>query len=480
MGVVAVQAERQRRKTFSRSAPAVCAAIVYTAVVALAVWHHEPWADEAQAWLLARDAGLADLWTRLLHYEGTPGLWQTLLHFAIRLGAPYSALNMLSGGLGAAACCLVLWRAPFPLAFRMALPFTFYLCYQYAVVARSYALLPVLLFGAAILYGRGVRRPGWLTTVLALMAAVSVHGMVLSSSIWLALHLEIARQWRVLSAGERKQVWIAGSCYAAVLVLLALAAWPASDNMFVTRANWSLEHLFDVTGRSVTDAFAGSWVPSLAAIALSLPFLWKGRALSIFVFSFVMLSLVNGIVYSQVWHHGLIFLGWLFAVWIAGLRAKPGWAMLASLAIVIGFQCYWTVRSAAYDWSFPYSGSKAVAAYLRETNIPGGRLYAIGYACVGIEPYFSSNIFADINGGRGPSYWDWSKNNHVNENSEKLATLRPDYVIVGYKGTYEKELWTGEVRQSGYQLVRHFEGNTFWRTAVFEPESFDLYRRPMR
>ena len=35
-------------------------------VLAAAVAHHEPWADEAQSWLLARDAGLVDLWTRLL------------------------------------------------------------------------------------------------------------------------------------------------------------------------------------------------------------------------------------------------------------------------------------------------------------------------------------------------------------------------------------------------------------------------------
>ena len=73
---------------------------------------------------------------------------------------------------------------------------------------------------------------------------------------------------------------------------------------------------------------------------------------------------------------------------------------------------------------------------------------------------------------------DWSVRNHVNEDSGKLASLRPDYVIVGYKGAYERDLWNRQVRDSGYQLVRHFEGNTFWQSAILEPESFDLYRRP--
>lgn len=65
------------------------AASVYALLVALTVHRHEPWADEAQSWLLARDASLTDLWGRLLHYEGTPGLWQTLVHALIRLGLSY-------------------------------------------------------------------------------------------------------------------------------------------------------------------------------------------------------------------------------------------------------------------------------------------------------------------------------------------------------------------------------------------------------
>ena len=60
--------------------PAYAGLTIYTVVLAAAISHHEAWADEAQSWLLARDAGLVELWTRLLHYEGTTGLWQTLLH----------------------------------------------------------------------------------------------------------------------------------------------------------------------------------------------------------------------------------------------------------------------------------------------------------------------------------------------------------------------------------------------------------------
>src|ERR1700683_1182266 len=88
---------------------------VYLVLVAVTIHHHEPWADEAQSWLLARDASLAQLWGHLLHYEGTPGLWQTVLHALIRLGLPSSAYGFVSASLGLAAAYVLLRYAPFPI-----------------------------------------------------------------------------------------------------------------------------------------------------------------------------------------------------------------------------------------------------------------------------------------------------------------------------------------------------------------------------
>ncbi len=81
-----------------RRDPCFAGLALYSLIVAGAIVRHEPWADEAQSWLLARDAGLIELWTRLLHYEGTTGLWQTLLHAAIRAGLPYAGMNVVTRG----------------------------------------------------------------------------------------------------------------------------------------------------------------------------------------------------------------------------------------------------------------------------------------------------------------------------------------------------------------------------------------------
>src|SRR4051812_16341459 len=145
------------------------------ALLAFNIAHHEPWADEAQSWLLARDSNLFELWTKLLCYEGSPGLWHTLLYFCIRLGVPYAGINIVSGVAGFAAVYILLRYAPFPLSVRLLLPFTFFLSYQYAVIARNYVLAPALLFSCAVIYKDGVRRSGIMTVLLCCLAAVNAQ-----------------------------------------------------------------------------------------------------------------------------------------------------------------------------------------------------------------------------------------------------------------------------------------------------------------
>jgi hypothetical protein len=467
MDLLTAEERRVEAARSFRHWPAFAATAAYILISAIAIAHHEPWADEAQSWLLARDAGLWELWTRLLHYEGTTGLWQTLLHLFIRAGLPYSGLDAISGVLGIAAASLVIWRAPFPLSVRIVLPFSYFLCYQYASIARSYDLLPVLVFACAALFHRAWQRPLLFTALLCLMSAVSAHGMILAVSIGFAA-MTRADQW--------KRLWLYAFAFALIACVLAFTAWPAADGTFVTHLDFSFEHFLETAGRALAAAFTGETFTSLSVVALTVPLLWRGGGLLFFFLACSLLCGVYAVVYSQVWHFGALFLAWVFALWISYERSSAQRAATAALVVVIAVQCYWTCCAVRYDWNQAYSGGQAAARGLRELDLANRRLYAIGYACVAIQPYFSRNIFSNWNDGRAPAYWDWSKRNHVNEDSLRLPLLRPDYVIVGYKNDFEKGVWTDLIKKGGYRKIRHFAGSSFWQTSVFEPESFDLYR----
>ncbi len=437
---------------------------VYALVVALTVPRHEPWADEAQSWLLARDASTAQLWGHLLHYEGTPGLWQTLLHSLIRLGLPYSAYGFVSALLALGSVVLLLRYAPLPLFIRLLLPFTYFLCYQYAVIARSYALIAPLLFAIAAIYPYAPRKPFLMTTLLCLLSGVSVHGFLISLCIWITLLLR----------PQRKLAW-AALAYCAVLVVFLICAWPASDVAFAEHRGLSNLHLLaDVTKAGLAGAFTGEWITSLALIALSAPFLWRGGGWLFSLLTTVGMCLFGTIVYAQLWHFGILFLAWLFSIWISAYKTRVTPLTLLALIAAIGFQCYWTFAAIRYDWNHAYSGSLAAAEYLRQTGLPAGGLYAIGYPSVAVQPYFSANIYSDYRAG---AYWDWSRRNTANDPAALLASDRRDMVLVGYKNVSEKHHWAGLLALLGYGLGHHFDGHTFWQTGVFEDESYDLYRK---
>jgi hypothetical protein len=454
------------------------AAGAYALLVALTIHFHEPWADEAQSWLLGRDASLADLWGRLLHYEGTPGLWQTLLHALTRLGLSYTAYSFVSGILGLTAMYLLLRYAPLPLFIRILLPFTYYLCYQYAVLARSYALVAPLLFAIAAGYMQAQRKPAMTTVLLALLAGVSVHGFLISACIWVTLYAPLALQWGRLQNSERWKLAIAGVAYWLILGFFLVCAWPAKDVAFAEhRGLANLHFLPDVAKNSFAVAFTGYWRVSLILIALTLPFLWRGGGWLFFLLASGALCLFGTIVYSQVWHLGVLFLAWLFAIWISAYKTRITAPTLLALIVAIGFQFYWAARAISYDWGHAYSGSLAAARYFRQAGLPPGGLYAVGYSATALQPYFSANIYSDFHQGARPAYWDWSKKNAANDPRALFASPRREQVLVGFTESGTEARWCDLLELLGYQVIRHFDGSTFWQTAVFERESFDLYHK---
>ena len=452
----------------ARSNPLIYLALgVYAILAALSLSRHEPWADEAQSWLLARDAGLAQLWSQLLHYEGTPGLWQTLLHGLIRLGLPYPAYGIVSAGLGLAAVYLVLRYAPLPLYIRLLLPFTYYLCYQYTVIARSYSLIAPLLFAIAAIYPLAKSKPALTTVLLVLLAGVSVHGFLISACIWVTLY---GRD--VLSS---RKLLVAGLAYWMLLVILVVSAWPAQDVAFAEHRGLGNLHLLpDVVKAGLAVAFAGQWVISLVLIALSAPLLWRGGGWLFFLLATVAFCLFSTIVYAQLWHFGIWFLAWVFAIWISAYKTRITTPALLALVFALAFQCYWTANAIRYDWGHPYSGSLAAARFLHQSGIPAGGLYAIGYPSTAIQPYFPANIYSNFHSG---AYWDWSKQNSADDPQALFASERRELVLVGYKNRSEKQHWADLLALLGYGITRHFDGATFWQTHVFEDESYDLYRK---
>lgn len=455
----------------------------YVSLISFTISRHEPWFDEAQAWLLARDAGPLELFWKYLRYEGHTGLWYAILLLPAKLGLPYITLHIISGIIAAAGVFIFLRCAPFPLGMKLLFPFTFFIVYQYAVVARSYVMYPLFLFITAILYPQATRRIYVFIFLLCLIANVSLHGVLIALSILLAYSLELYPRWRTLEPDIKRRHLIAYAALALVIIAILLEMRQPPDAAFATGYVTSIRFIAVRAISLLIQAMTGRWYISAVVYLISLWWFWKKGLLLLFVTAIGLVLCLAAIKYTNAWHQGILFLVWTFVMWLSLARnnGRAPAVIAAVWVVVMLFNIYWGYRSIRCDAGGSYSASREVAQYIRQNHLERKRIYAFGFHSMSILPWFPENIFDNYNHKRNPSYWFWSTSNHMDDTVSAIPAERPDVLIFGVKFDAQQKL-ERRMEQTlpalGYTLAGRFDGNLCWKNKTLEKDAFVVFRRP--
>ncbi|MBJ7610520.1 MAG: hypothetical protein JF887_13995 [Candidatus Dormibacteraeota bacterium] len=455
------------------------AVLVVEAVVLVAMlFVHTRWEDEAQAWLLARDVSPLELITHALRYEGSPGLWHLLLMPFAKLGLPFATLGVISAVAALSAGYLFLRYSPFPAIVRALFPLSYFVLYQYGVVARSYCLLAPLLFLVAILFPKWRQQPLTMALLLCLVANISVHGMLISLGIVAASLPAARRAWPELSLSLRRRHLVAGAIETVVLLALVAMLWPPADLGGPSGWNLSIVHFITTAPFILVHAVAEN-VVSLLALAVTAVWLWRERALLLFVVPTAGLLVLYNVKYFSPWNEGPLVLLWLAVLWIVlARRVRIGStrdtltvAMCATLGVALIVQVSWSVRTVLHEVAHPYSSSAAVVEYIRNHDLVGPQLDVAGYAGVAVLSYFSTDVDLSINGGRPTAYWIWSSAAGY-LSSQAIVAHGAEYVLLPVKSA------SGHFPcLDGYEVVTTFAGGIFYKTHVSEGDGAVLFKR---
>lgn len=447
--------------------------------VAVLVPRHEPWFDEAQAWLLARDANPVELFTTLLRYEGSPGLWHVLLMVPAKLGLPYIALQIVGGLCAVAGAALIAFRSPFPFLIRAGLLFSFVIGYQYALVARSYTLAPLLLFSVALAWPARWSRPWRVAVLLGLLASVSLHGFLIAGSIAAVHAWETARSWHELDGPTRRRHLAAGGTLAVVAVAIVAVLLPPDDLSNAAATNYSPLNFVRAAPLVFNNSLTGNPIATLIAVVASGIWFWRTRTFLLWVLPTLALVVLSTLRYFQVWHDGLPFLVWVFALWVslAGPRPAPRpdrfrAAALAVLAGTLVVQTVWWAQSASFDYYEPYSGSRALAEYLAQLD-DDVTVYSTSFHAVGALPYLDRNVYDNFREGELPAYFDWSRKPTMAGRWIDAYLAQPDVIVWGVKFGWQRRL----PEFPGYRQERLFDGHLYWKNRTYEPDAFVVYVR---
>ncbi|HTK34502.1 MAG TPA: hypothetical protein VL358_04340 [Caulobacteraceae bacterium] len=410
----------------------------YALAVLLIGSTHEAWFDEAQAWLIARDASAWEIVSRYARYEGTPPLWHLVLWLPAHLGYPYRYLWLISSAFGLVGAGMVLFRSPFPLLVRCGLVFGYFFAFQYPIVARSYALDLALFPILAALFERRLERPFAYCAALALLANANTHSFLISGIIALEFGAATLRsnRWR-----EPKLV-VAMTFYGVFACGAVACAWPPKDISFhayklgaitATRAILLMAEPFiervDVWGNAGPEvgARAAGAVATLFLLIPSLVLFARARIVSLFLAALGIFFIFTAAKYGQGWHTGILFMVWMFALWISWpklklLSRREHALLFVSLAIVLGVQDWYSVAAWKREVLQTYSPAKDLAKALihyRQTH-PGTTVAAFGIKTFAAQPWAKVNLFDNFDGGPSkPAFYDW----RASQPFKRFATL---------------------------------------------------------
>ncbi len=479
---------------------------IYAAWVIVIGQHHEPWFDETQAWVLARDTPLGSLFSHALRYEGTPGLWHALLWLAARAGLPVAAMGWIAAACAIGGAAVIVQRAPFPLPLRIGLLASYFPGYQYSVVARSYCLDLLLVPLAAMLFARRVERPWRYALVIALLANTNAFSFLAAGLLGLELLVRLGLAQR---AGQRG----AGISYHA-LGALALAgagglfalwtAWQPADNGYLANTGPSVpvvsgvvfiaNALFDrVTpwsdgAQTGADGVAGL-VLSLVLLGLIVRLVLAGRDRVLSVALIGALVVFADRVHSAAWHSGVLFMVIVLVVWTqwhnrVDLRTRQ--VLLAALALLIAAQGWQMVRSALADMNGAYAAGRPAAAALTawRAQHPGARIAAYGAQSFELQPWLPGNPYANYHDGAPkPQFVRWVRDEAWHSmptprDWDSLLQSRPDAVVASRQWlplAVQRDP-AGQGCRAGYRVVEIFPAAKYWR-GISVDNSLILYER---
>lgn len=346
----------------ARTLALLLAFVLYIAIIAIVMCFHEPWFDEAQSWLIARDSSLTDIISVRPHYEGHPPFWNLLLAIAAKNSVPYEfgikGIQLVCASLLGA---WLIFKSPFKHASSLAtflIPFTYFACFQYGVTSRPYALLCLSLLVAAHYWNSADSKTSsaWkLAISLMFMCLLSVYGIAFAAGF------TIAWIWRVFSKNISKTLNFSSILHAIKATIasnwarliswgliaifgaanLALA-WPAK-NAFATRATIDgnstiakcFAFIFVMPSESMFTSFYGDismrrmpfdFLPitictifSLVIWAFAIKIAKRRKLLAVLVIPYLVLTIV-AVRYFTLHHAGLIFVFLLSVLWISHIK----------------------------------------------------------------------------------------------------------------------------------------------------------------
>jgi hypothetical protein len=387
-------------------------------------------------------------------------------------------MHWICGAIAVAGTSIFVLKSPFPRYLKLSLPFTYFLLFQYAVVARNYVLVPWLLFMIA---SRWKRNPTVIALLLGLLANVAAHAAVISGGLAIVYLIERIRDRDFAASGGRRKLLYSGAILLVFYAFALWTAWPPHDLVLARVRGQSRSFtLFAIV--SLVWGVCQPWLLSILFwIAIGLCF--RARRSLFYLLPILFFACFSGAVYATWWHVGLVIPLVSCLLWItwptAGCTVSR-YEMIGRFAMILMVvtQILWSAYALAYDHFHTYSPDLAASKFLAPLVREGAPIavtyldepWIHSFEAVGILPYFDHNIYLNL----PKPFWGWSANDPTENLFTAALRTQPRIVLVEIRPLHPDQpinLEDPNVRSltdAGYRLTNVFCGARPERFQVVE------------
>ncbi len=425
---------------------AICS-LIWITFVALSLYiapYHELWADEVQAFLIARDASVSEIILNIPHQEGQPSLWHLLLKGLIFLFGDNLNITYISIFIMSLTVAIFLFCYNVPIVYKILIPFGHYFLYQYNIISRNYCLAYLALVLLGYLYPlRHVYtwRYSFLLILLALSTSFFAPIAAVLGSFWI---YEAYKSSNLFSSRYILPFTLLACCG----ISLFLQVFPVNMVQYDIRIKYIDNYPYNVLAHIPETFFAGQSLFINLFILCGFAFFAIRAVVSTDFYYNILNNKSNALLFLLIWlsfiicyfivrpmyyHQGLIWGLFLCSIFIA----FPNYCLKKNhflFLICLCIQIFWSFKSISYDISYPYSSQFEIMKILQKHNLINHKVHAIGFHTIPFQAlYTRKNIYISDD---TPLYWLWTdKDMQIkSDNMQQQLDLHRDIVVLDIDG----------------------------------------------
>lgn len=527
-------------KRINKYIPEICTLLLYMVYMIIIMYFHEPWFDEAQAWLIARDASLKEILFVIPHYEGHPPIWHLILFSFAKLGAPFElSIKMISLLFCSVAMGLFIFKAPFKRIIRLTIPFTYFFFYQYGVISRPYCILMLGFILCAMFYKTKESKPFRFIVALGVLCSASAYGIIISAGIVIAWLFEIFN--KDFSINNIKK-FCDDKRFLVILILLiynltlVISVIPKSDTYAMANVakNYDYINRFiymffvlpgDATYLDICNYFTTKLEVNIYSVLgiigssvisfLLIVYAKRNNKLLVLLIPYSFIGVFSTFIYFNPHHVGIITSFFLFVIWICYEDKKVENINFKSLnrlvkkesdirllnripkvlsGIIICISMVWTIISSVNEIYVPYGVGRELAQFIKENNLDKYYIMAQWKQYINNEtkkmvvdtnliggtdslPYFDKNIYYNLNNNiPNKSYVTHMVANN-DENIQEWKKIGVPDVIIGSPDL--QNVFGKSLSYKDYVCVYDAKGSYIWKWEVTDYDYFVYIKKDL-